>query len=414
MSFQKKRQQRNELAAGLKSLVEDHPKDQAWTEEHDKKYQNMVADIEKLDGELERQQRVLDLDASTALQNNKRADQDGISVDEAQEKISQEKAAFNAWMRGGPSAMSTEQLEIMSQKLNSPKNTMSTGTGSEGGYLTQEEMAPSITQAMKAFGGMRQVATVIQSSTGSSMNFPTSDATSEVGEIVGENSDSSDEDTAFGTRKIDSYMYSSKVIAVPFELLQDSLFDLEGYVNERVSQRLGRASENHFINGSGTGQPHGLIADLTAGKVGSSGKTVDVDFDDLIELEHSVDPAYRQSASCSYMFHDDTLKALKKKKDAQGRPLWLPGHDVGAPSTINSYQYVINQHMAKMGANAKSIAFGDMSKYVIRDVMQMMFFRFTDSAYTRKGQVGFLAMMRSGGRFIDVGGAVKYYQNSAS
>lgn len=66
-----------------------------------------------------------------------------------------------------------------------------------------------------------------------------------------------------------------------------------------------------------------------------------------------------------------------------------------------------------MAANAKSIMFGDFSKYIVRDVSQMLFFRFTDSAYSRKGQVGFLAFMRCGGRFVDVGGAVKYYQNSA-
>lgn len=414
MSFQAKRQQRNKLAAELKALVSNHPKDQEWTPEHQTKYENMVNDIAKIDAELEREQKVLDIQASNALSNQQRADQEGISVDEATELTTQEKQAFKAWLVGGPSAMTEEQRTIMAAKMNSPRNTMSTGTGSEGGYLTETEMAPGISQAMKAYGGMRNVATVIQSATGSSMNFPTADATSEAGEILGENSTATDEDTSFGTLAIDTYKFSSKVIAVPFELLQDSLFDLEGYVNDRIGQRLGRSTENYFINGTGTSQPHGLIAGISSGKVGATGKTTDVDFEDLTDLEHSVDPAYRASGNCAFMFHDGTLKVLKKKKDSQGRPIWLPGHDVGAPPTINGYQYVINQHMAQMAANAKSIAFGDMSKYVIRDVMQILFFRFTDSAYARKGQVGFLAMMRSGGRFIDVGGAVKYYQNSAS
>ena len=414
MSLQEKRQQRNKLAAELKSLVKDLPKDQKWTAEHQTKYDNMVKDIEELDGALEREQKVLDVEASTALSNQQRAEREGISTDHANALTTAEKEAFNAWMRGGPSAMTAEQREIMASKVNSPKNTMSTGTGSEGGYLTETELAPSIAQAMKAYGGMRNVATVINSETGSSMNFPTADATSEEGEILGENVTAADEDTTFGTRSIDTYKYSSKVIAVPFELLQDAKFDVEAYVNERVGQRLGRITEKHFVTGTGTGQPHGLIADISTGVVGATGKTTDVDFDDLTELEHSVDPAYRASASCSYMFHDNTLKVLKKKKDSQDRPIWLPGHDVGAPATINGYQYVINQHMAQMAANAESIVFGDLSKYVIRDVMQILFFRFTDSAYARKGQVGFLAMMRSGGRFIDVGGAVKSYQNAAS
>ena len=74
----------------------------------------------------------------------------------------------------------------------------------------------------------------------------------------------------------------------------------------------------------------------------------------------------------------------------------------------------INQSVAAMAANAYSIAYGDLSKYIIRDAMMMEMYRFTDSAYAKKGQVGFLAFLRSGGNLMDVGGAVKTYRNSAS
>jgi len=61
----------------------------------------------------------------------------------------------------------------------------------------------------------------------------------------------------------------------------------------------------------------------------------------------------------------------------------------------------------------ESILFGDYSKYIIRDVMAATLFRFTDSAYAKLGQVGFLMWMRSGGNLVDTA-AVKYYQNSAT
>jgi HK97 family phage major capsid protein len=66
-----------------------------------------------------------------------------------------------------------------------------------------------------------------------------------------------------------------------------------------------------------------------------------------------------------------------------------------------------------MAANAKSIAFGDFSYYTVRDVMAASLFRFTDSAYTKLGQVGFLQWSRHGGNLLDVA-AVKLYQNSAA
>ena len=68
-----------------------------------------------------------------------------------------------------------------------------------------------------------------------------------------------------------------------------------------------------------------------------------------------------------------------------------------------------------MAANAKSILFGDFSYYIIRDVLGATEYqRYTDSAYAKKGQVGFNLWARSGGGFTDVGGAVKHYANSAT
>lgn len=414
MSIQAKREQRKQLAVTLNALVKDHPKDEKWTPENQSKYDALVGEIETLDSDLERHQKVLDLSAKSKQVANQRADQSGISVDEAENIIAQEKAAFATYLRGGVSALNEEQRIAVANRIASPKNTMSTGTGSEGGYLTTSETAPGISEALLAYGGMRQMATVVPTESGSTIPWPTANATAETGEWLAENGTAGDEDTAFGVRNIDTHMVSSKVIAVPFQLLQDSQFDIEGYVNNIIGMRIGRTTEDAFMNGTGTSQPHGLMADITAGKVGASGQTTSITYNDLVDLEHSVDPAYRRSGKCGFMMHDSSLKVIKKLVDSQGRPLWLPGIEAGEPNAILGRPYAINQQMSAMAANAKSLAFGDFSKYIVRDVSQMLFFRFTDSAYSRKGQVGFLAFMRSGGRYIDVGGAIKYYQNSAS
>jgi HK97 family phage major capsid protein len=118
------------------------------------------------------------------------------------------------------------------------------------------------------------------------------------------------------------------------------------------------------------------------------------------------------------MFNDNTLKSIRQMKDGSSRPLFVPGYETGvpggAPDMLLGNPIVINQDVADMAASAKSILFGDFSFYVIRDVMAMQMFRFTDSAFTKKGQVGFLAWMRSGGNLVDVGGAVKRFVNAAS
>jgi HK97 family phage major capsid protein len=413
MSIQALRDQRNKIAVALNKLVADQ-KDSAWNDEHQIKYDGMVSEIESIDNNLDRQQKVLDLGAKHSLSNRQRSEHEGISEDEAEHLNNQSRSAYANFLRGGMEALNDEQRTALSNRLRNPNNTMSTTTGSQGGYLTENEVAPEIAKALKEFGGMRQIARVVNTETGSTIPWPTADSTSVMGEWLAQNAGASGADPVFGTRNIDTHKLSSKVIAVPFELLQDNLFDIESYVNEQIVERIGRTSEAAYINGSGTGQPHGLLADITAGKVGLTGQTASLIFDDLIDIEHSVDPAYRKSPSAGYMFADTTLKGIRKLKDTTGRPIWLPGLSAADPDTINNYQYVINQHMPVMAANAKSLAFGDFSKYIIRDVMSMMTFRFTDSAYTKLGQVGFLAMMRTGGRYIDVGGAIKYFQNSAT
>jgi len=213
------------------------------------------------------------------------------------------------------------------------------------------------------------------------------------------------------------YKFSSKIIACPIELLQDSAVDMEAFIRNRIRTRLGRITNQMFTTGTGSGQPRGVVVGASAGKVGTTGQTLTVIYDDLIDLIHSVDPAYRNSGRCVFMTNDASIKIVRKIKDTTGRPLWTPGYEsgitVGQPDSLLGYRCVTNQDIAVMAANAKSILFGDFNYYKIRDVMAATLFRFTDSAYTKLGQVGFLAWMRAGGNLVD-SAAVKYYQNSAT
>jgi HK97 family phage major capsid protein len=120
------------------------------------------------------------------------------------------------------------------------------------------------------------------------------------------------------------------------------------------------------------------------------------------------------------MFNDSTLKVIKKLKDSNGRPLWLPqtGSSLESkvdPATLLGYNYEINQHVASLAANAKAVLFGAFKKYLIRDVMAMQLFRFTDSVYVKKGQIGFLAWARADGNLIDASNtSVRYLTQPAT
>lgn len=410
MTIQQLREQRVEHAKALRNLVEQHPGDR-WQDEQQQQYDTLVANIDRLDAQIERQQKAYDIEAQNRASLERRADEHGVSLDEAEHHQHQEKTIFVAWLRGGMSALSHEQQQIVARKAASIRADMGTTVPAEGGYLVPTDVARQLIEAMAAFGGMRAVATTLPTASGNPINYPTTDATSEEGEIVGENQAVSAQDFTVGVKTIGAFKYSSKSVAVPFELLQDAVIDLDAHINQRLAQRIARITNKHFTTGSGSGQPTGIVTAATVGHTATA--TADITFEELIDLEHSVDPAYRQSGQCRFMFHDTTLKALKKLKDDQNRPLWLPGVAVREPDTVLGYAYTINQHMPTLAAEAKSVLFGDFSKYIIRDVLAVSLFRLTDSKYTEKGQVGFLAFSRHDGNLMDVGGAVKALQQAA-
>ena len=247
--------------------------------------------------------------------------------------------------------------------------------------------------------------------------------------IVGEGSASTnDTSTPFGSATLGAFTYRSPMLQVSYEFLQDSSFG-EDYIIEALSGSFARAINAHATNGTGTGQPRGIMLDAVSGKVGATGQTTTVTYDDLVDLVHSVDPVYRNAGIgirqenyrvplSMFMMADSSVRNIRKVKDTSGRPIWLPGYDAGAslniPDTLLGYAYEINQDMPAMAANARSIAFGMFSKYKLRIVRDVTILRLTER-YADNLQVGFQVFARADGRLLDAGtNPVKFYQNSAT
>jgi HK97 family phage major capsid protein len=408
------REQRSAVAKKAHDLNAKYPADQRMPVAEAGQLDQLLAEVTAIDAEIDREQRLADIAGDNPQNHHEQAMNAAHRQGSGQ---SEESAALRAMLAGGLSALTAEQRNAMNARLNPDiRAAMSTTTGSEGGYTVATEFSRNLIQAMKALFAVRAVASGIQTSTGAQMLFPTTDSTAEEGEIVGQNTLTSTGETTFGQASLDVYKYSSKAIALPFELLQDSMFNIEEYIQTLLNLRIGRIQNRHHTVGTGTGQPRGVVTAAGAGKVGATGQTVTITYDDFVDLEHSIDPYYR--AAAKWMMHDDMLKVSRKIKDSNQRPIFVPGYEQGnpggAPDRLLGREIVLNQHMASPGANAKSLLCGDFSKYLIRDVMDVTLFRMTDSAFTLKGQVGFVAFCRSGANMVDVGGAITYYQNSAS
>lgn len=276
-----------------------------------------------------------------------------------------------------------------------------------GGYTVPMGMLQPLESALLAFGGMRQAAEVIRTDTGAVLPFPTSNDTSNTGELLGENTAVAEQDVAFSAVNLQAYKYSSKLIQVPVELLQDSAVNLPAFLGERMGERISRIQNTHFTTGDGASKPSGVVTAATLGKTTASASAITMD--EVLDLVASVDPAYRPGAV--FMARDATIIALRKLKDGQGQYLWSKG-DVtsGEPDRLWGYPVILNQDVAAITNSAKVLLFGQMSRYKIRDVQTIRVRRLVER-YADTDQEGFIAFMRSDGAMIDAGThPVKYMQ----
>lgn len=342
----------------------------------------------------------LDATMSRTVEDHPVTDRDGkpVSHDEYND-------VFKRYLAGGISALEQREKQILRGQLAplAPGEARAIGVlqGQTGGYTVPEGFWARISEVQKWFGGVEQLGVnTITTTDGADLPWPTNDDTSNVGALLGENTQVSDLDVSFGARVLSAHTYTTKQIRVSLQLLQDSAFDVEAFVAKKFGQRLGRIHNTHFTTGDGIAKPQGFITGATSGKTTASATAIV--YGEVIDLIHSVDPAYRNAPGVKLTFHDLVLAYLQKLTDSQNRPLWLPSIREGAPDTFLGYPYVVNNDMAStVAANNLTMAFGDFnSGYVVRKVKGISILRL-DERYADYLQVGFLGFDRVDGMTDD-------------
>lgn len=290
---------------------------------------------------------------------------------------------------------------------------MSAGAAALGGSFIPQGFAGEVAVAMKDFSGVLQAAREVTTSTGAALPWPTSDDTGNVGEQLSENVATATLDVPTGSVTFQAYIYSSKGVGVSNALIQDSAFGLDEFLKRAFAERIGRILNQRLTTGTGSSQPNGVVTASSVGKTGATGQTTSVIYDDLVDLMHSVDPAYRRGPQVGFMMNDASVKVVRKLKDSQNRPLWEPNVQAGQPDTLLGYPLWANADMATMAANAKSILFGDFSQYVVRKALDPFLMRSEHYAML-KFQTVFAMFSRYDGNFIGPTSALKHYANSAT
>lgn len=407
-----------ELRAQRQSLVEENrkvlekiaaEKDAARVKELETEWDKRDADIVDMTKKIQRaeKQESLEEEGEQPVRRSAAGREMPGKPNPEQQKEIQERYKQAYWDNLRGFQLEPEDMQLLAARRRSIKGNamdlerraMST-TVAAGGYAIPEGFVNQLEATMLHFGGVRPLARILPTEKGNTLPWPTVNDTANEAAIVSEAAAlTSPQDPTFSEVSFGAYMYRTLVLA-SFELLNDEAVNLESFIMDAIAERFARGENRHFTTGNGTTQPHGFIPASSSGVTAASATSVS--YADLVDLEHSVDPAYRRQPGVAFQMNDTTLKIIKKLLDADNRPLWSSGVAVREPDTILGYPYAINQHMADVAASNKSIAFGAWKKFVIRQVRDLMIVR-ANELHLANGQVGFYAFHRVDSKMLDAG-----------
>lgn len=420
MSLRQLQEKREKIVADARSALEEIRKntDDARTAELEKRHDDFMGDLDKLDGQIAREERMAKLEKT---EDERRARMrpnpgDGEHRGDDDDKPVEYRQAFHRWVQvaGDMSAMSEEERAALRAGVAPKEVRMQTvGTPAGGGYTVPTELSTEIIKAMKAWGPMydEDVCTSLPTASGNPIDMPTLDDTGKDVDKHTEGTapaDDGSKDAVFGKKTLSAHVYDTSWVKFSYELAQDSVFAMEALLGGLLGERLGRRANTELTVGDGSGDPQGIVTGSSLGKTAAAQAAFT--YDEVIDLTHSVDPAYRSSPKTQFQFHDTTLAALRKLKDGEGRYIWSAG-DVqqGVPGTILGYRYRINQAMATLAAAKKVIIFGDHSKYFVRKVGGIVLFTARERFAP---DIGLLALVRLDGGLGDTA-AVKHLITAA-
>ncbi|MEM6621577.1 MAG: phage major capsid protein [Pseudomonadota bacterium] len=308
--------------------------------------------------------------------------------------------AISAYVRNGDEDQ-IRALEVEAKGLN-------TQVAGDGGFLVDPQTADRIDSVLRSGASMRAVSRVVN------VEASAYDVLIDHAEIGAGWSDEVTPQSETAAPTIDRisiplHELSASPVASQ-RLLDDSAFDVEGWLAERVADRFLRAESDAFVNGDGVNKPTGFLTksfvtntSWTWGNIGYVPTGTDGDFDpnspadSLVDLVYALNAEYRSGSV--FLMNSRTAGEVRKMKDSQGRFLWMEGLQAAQPPLLVGYPALIVEEMPDIASGEHAIAFGNfMHGYTIAERPDLRILR---DPYTQRPNVTFFATKRVGGDVSD-------------
>jgi HK97 family phage major capsid protein len=249
------------------------------------------------------------------------------------------------------------------------------------------------------------VTTILTTAGGENLQIPRTSAYSTAA-IVGEGTAISESDPTFSAfTTLGAFKYSV-LFQVSREMVDDSGVDLLGFVARQAGISLATAVNKGLTVGTGTLEPFGVVGRASAGVTGGTGVSGAPTYENLVDLAYAVNSAYRRQGA-TWMGNAKAAATVRKIKDGQGAYIWQPSFQMGQPDMLLGHPWVENPDMVDPATNAKSIIFGHMPSYFVRQVRGVDIARSDDFAFSAD-LITFRATLRVDGDLPQTG-AIKVF-----
>ena len=310
------------------------------------------------------------------------------------------KKAFGAYLRSGDDD-GLRGLVLEGKALS--------GTvAADGGFLLDPQTADTIRSMLVSTSSLRSIANVV---TIDATSFDVVIDRSEVGSGWATETAATVETATPLLERISIKLF--ELAAMPKasqRLLDDTAFDVEGWLAGKIATRFIRAEAAAFINGDGIDKPKGILlptkitnASWTWGSIGYVPTGTAGDFapinavDSIVNLVYALSAEYR--ANATFVMNSKTAGTVRKMKDADGRFMWTDGLAAATPSLLMGYPVLIAEDMPDIAASTFAIAFGDFrAAYTIAERPDLRVLR---DPFSAKPNVLFYASKRVGGDVTD-------------
>lgn len=334
-------------------------------------FQKLVSDVHELDAQIKTEEQLMEIQGRSAEQNAEKAERKADNQSETR--------AFVKYLLGAD--MNQEERSLLKRSIN----------GTAGNVLVPTSLAAAIEKALMGKSAMLQAVDVIRTLNGGDLVIPTINDSANRAQIMDAYSQSSKEGMTFNSVTLKAYTYRTPIIALSYELLQDSAYDIQAYISELLADRFAAGLNQDLTNGTGSNAPEGITK--AAKKVALSGEGIT--YDDMLKLRKAIKSSYHGASS--FMMSTATECDLILLRDADERPLWLPSMRENAPATIFGKPVVINDDMAD-----NSIIFGDLKKYKAR-IAKDFSVKVLNESLAEWLSVGVMGFGRADGKLVDAG-----------